>query len=283
MSVVIEIESFPKQDIMAEILTRFPHLAEAIFKELTINDLSTCLSLNRDMVNFLQEARLPWIKKIQNIRSLYNQSNDKKWNLILKTASKDLLQEIHHATEFFFDKSNSKNQWTINHITAASGQLKAFKFIMEQTEEVNPKNSDEVTPLHLAAQKGHLNILQLILKKVEDKNPKDKSGNTPIHYASQNGQIEIVKAIEDKNPANDNGDTPLHLAAKNGYLEICKHLLETGVNRNQRNLKGMAPFDVASIFSPRVRKLLNPKAFYVQAIILIMVWIWVGYMVCVST
>ena len=52
------------------------------------------------------------------------------------------------------------------------------KYILDRSEDKNPRAKGGKTPLHFAAQNGSLVIYLLIMDRVEDKNPKDDFGKT---------------------------------------------------------------------------------------------------------
>ena len=79
--------------------------------------------------------------------------------------------------------------------------------IIENTEDIDPKNDFGWTPLHSAAENGHLEVCKLIIEKIEDKSPKSNFDKTPLHLAAKSGHFEVCKLIientEDINPKND--------------------------------------------------------------------------------
>ena len=52
--------------------------------------------------------------------------------------------------------------------------------------EIEIKDVEQRTPLHLAAEMGHFSICELLIDKSEDKNPIDHWEMTPLHYAARN-------------------------------------------------------------------------------------------------
>ena len=52
--------------------------------------------------------------------------------------------------------------------------------------DVQIKDIEQRTPLHLAAEMGHFSICELLIEKSEDKNPIDHWEMTPLHYAARN-------------------------------------------------------------------------------------------------
>ena len=52
--------------------------------------------------------------------------------------------------------------------------------------EIEIKDVEQRTPLHLAAEMGYFSICELLIEKSEDKNPIDHWEMTPLHYAARN-------------------------------------------------------------------------------------------------
>ena len=74
--------------------------------------------------------------------------------------------------------------------------LPVVSLFSENTEQMNPRNSEGTTPLHIAVDMRNLQTCQKILEtNGEEKNPKDKNGRTPLHEAAKNGYVEICEKI----------------------------------------------------------------------------------------
>ena len=232
-------ETFPSHDILEELIIRFPQLLQDILSKVNIQSLITCLKISRKLYNFIDNDRFPWIKKIQQARKVYPQLNSKQWNKVLRgkvlrNIPIKVFIEILSLIKLFFE--NIGNQWSPLHLAVKTGQLDLCKFIMEKTNNQNPKNITGITPFHLAAQIGHLEISKLLIENIKDKSPKDKNRDSPLHYAAKNGHFDVCKLIfeeiADKNPRNLNRDTPLHFAAQNGHEHVCQLILEATVEKS---------------------------------------------------
>ena len=131
---VIEMEEgiISKSEIMEEIVVQFPHLAQNIFKNLDLTDLNNCLLVSKKWYNFIKNEKDLCIKMIQNIREVYKQSNCIQWNIVLKSAKKEILQKLLIATQEFFDNTKVENQWSPLHIAADYGNYDLCKFILNQ-------------------------------------------------------------------------------------------------------------------------------------------------------
>ena len=67
-------------------------------------------------------------------------------------------------------------------------QTEYYTVIIEESfpHDIEIKDIEQRTPLHLAAEMGHFSICALLIEKSEDKNPTDHWEMTPLHYAARN-------------------------------------------------------------------------------------------------
>lgn len=93
----------------------------------------------------------------------------------------------------------------------------------------------------------------------------DFDGNTPLHYCCSGGHVEILQYLlsircADPLVRNNEGQTTLHKACdgskydwKENCLEIAHHLLQTGLNPYEKDIRGNIPADycVDSVFKAR--------------------------------
>ena len=138
------------------------------------------------------------------------------------------------------------------HLAARHGHFTVCKFILQNIEEKNPRNSRWLTPLHEAAYEGHFNVSQLIIGELEPVNQHPKTQiqeETPLHFAAKRGHMEVCAVFTDFEGLKDrNGNTPFHLAAKGGYNSVCEHMIEILHNIEPLNSIGLTPFHLAAKF-----------------------------------
>ncbi|HEX4847662.1 MAG TPA: ankyrin repeat domain-containing protein [Novosphingobium sp.] len=89
------------------------------------------------------------------------------------------------------------------------------RWLVEQSADVNARNSYQRTPLHRLA--GHWQgEIALLLELGADPNAADQKGQTPLHFAARVGNEAAVRALlaagADPGARNDAGQTPLQLA-----------------------------------------------------------------------
>ena len=121
---------------MEDMLWKFPHVGEQIFKKLSNKNLAKCKKVARTWDHFI--------------------INDKFYKLKVKYET--------------MQKNKNEYGETPLHEAAESGQLSECKLIIDHVENKNPKAKYGWTPLDLAAGNGHLSVCQLIIENVGNKN-----------------------------------------------------------------------------------------------------------------
>ena len=257
--VVIIMANFDIPTIDA-ILSRFPAIADDIFKELNSKSMVKCRKVSVQWQNFIDNQKFIWIRKMkkysENMEQFYEQ-----WKLVIRNTPTDHVKEISKLVEQFFDDvlekddiSGRKSQWTPLHVTAFQGHLELSRYIIQKTGYKNPTGSNGITPLHFAAYNGHTEVCQHIVELVDDKNPTDNEGHSPLTIAAMKGHLEIYQLIaellEDKNPSNYDGRSSLYLAAVRGHLELCKYIMDNLLDKNPPAVGGigvgMTPYHYAA-------------------------------------
>ena len=164
---------------MEEVLSRFPHIGEGVFKKLNGKNFFKSLEVGRSWNYFIRNQRV--LKKAYKDHKAYKKQIQDK----IQTLTKEI-------DGYQGWRRNLKK--TPFHLAAERGYLPVCQEILENADDKNPKDRDGWTPLHHAAENGHLSVCQLIVEKVDDKNPKDKYGVTPFDVARN---LAIKKIIED--------------------------------------------------------------------------------------
>ena len=253
MKIGMKNKTFSKFGMMEEIILRFPHLAQDIFKQLKKQTLRDCLKVDKQWSKFICNEIFPWKRSIQIIMITYNLSYNKHWNEVLKNVPYEILKQLYLETKSFLNVhlTNAQKRWSPLHISVENGNFDLCKFIMKRTSNGNPEDQYGSTAFHWAVQKGHVDICRYLMENLDDKNPTDMNGDIPFHYAAKFGQFDVCKIIienlEDKDPVNYFGNTPLHLAAERGHLDICRLLVKSGVNKETQNHAGEIPLNLATI------------------------------------
>ena len=146
-AVIINIgnQSVGETDMIKKMISRFPHLAENVFKNLAIEDLKNCLNVSRHWSNFIQNEKFPWKKKIQNVRSICKQpTKNENVNSVLKRAPMKVLQDFCLALKDS-TQINTENGFSPIHIAAETGMSDLCKFVMSKTDNEHPKDRKGVT------------------------------------------------------------------------------------------------------------------------------------------
>ena len=263
--VVINMANFDIPTIAA-ILSRFPAVADDIFKELDSKSIVKCRKVSVPWQNFIDNQKFIWIRKMkmfsENMEQFYEQ-----WKLAIRNTPTDHVKELSKLLEQFFDNdivrndmafdngvSGKKSQWAPLHVTAFQGHLELSKYVIQKTGDKKPIGSNSITPLHFAAYNEHTEVCQHIVEIVDDINPADDGGHSPLTIAAMKGHLEIYQLIaellEDKNPSNYDGKSSLHLASERGHLELCKYIMDNLLDKNPPavggNNAGLTPYHIAA-------------------------------------
>ena len=138
--------------IMEDMLWKFPHVGQQIFKNLSNKNLVKSKEVARTWENFITNQNFYKLKVYYEIK-----------------------------------QKEDPVGWTPLHDAAFKGIFEVFKMIIDIVEDKNPQDLLKVTPLHIAAIKGNLEICKYIIGKVEDKslaiNSKTDFNNTPLQFA----------------------------------------------------------------------------------------------------
>ena len=214
-----------------EIVSRFPHLSQAIFNHLDNISLTNCRKVSEDWKNVIDQEKFSWLRRIQSYRGAFEPFLE-HWSKVIKKMPIQEIKELCLAAENFFKlgKKLMNDQYSPLHLAAEIGLVDLSRQIIEATDHRNNNfYLPNFTPLHLAAVKGHRDVCRVILENVNSKNPVSFNGLTPLHSAAQFGHSRIVKLLVE-NHINIrplfNGKTPLEEAAYNGHLISCFLLIK---------------------------------------------------------
>jgi len=118
---------------------------------------------------------------------------------------------------------------------------------MVNSENINIKDRDGMTPLMVAVSEDKIEIVKLLLKKGANINLQSKIGYTALHFAAQNNKVEIARVLLESGAKVDiqdgYGNTPLSRAifSSDEEGEIIKLLLAFGSDENIKNKSGISP------------------------------------------
>lgn len=128
--------------------------------------------------------------------------------------------------------------------------IAALSFIKNPEVDVNVKDNCSRTAIVYAIFSGKQQLVKALLPGAEA-DDSDSYGNTILHYACYHGLIDIVKLLLEKSKksvgrTNDDGETPLFMSVRKSNLVIAKLLLSEGAEVNRPNLKGIMPLHMAA-------------------------------------
>ena len=179
-------------------MLRFPHLAEQILQKLDNEGMAKSREVEKVWQKFIDERDYPWLRIINIPTVLPN---------------------------------------TYLHLAAENGQINAIEMILDEDNEVDPKNDWGDTPYLICCMKGRINTASMLMNKSKelkiDLNQSDILGHTALHLACEKGHSDIAKMIMknssklkiDLNTKQSWGGTAFHLVCTGGHSEIAEFMI----------------------------------------------------------
>ena len=208
---------------MEELIKRFPSIAQDVQKELDNRSLTKCKEVSPLWNDSVDNKKEIWLRRIR-LRSGKFEEFRTLWNAVISKTSVERVKALSLAVQNFFEENlYREDQFTPHHVVAAYGSKELYEYIANKTGQIDNRTSRlENTALHYSAEFGNVGVFQFLIENSDDKNPRNIDGITPLHYAARqqnietkHGRLEICKAIlahvTDKNPRNNIGDTVLHI------------------------------------------------------------------------
>ncbi|KAJ2980593.1 hypothetical protein NQ176_g2544 [Zarea fungicola] len=172
--------------------------------------------------------------------------------------------------EYKFDVFPKDNRGvTPLHIAAELGNEAVLEFLITRittTDEINRKhhtttideiNSNSQTALHYAALRGEFDCAQLLVDAGASRHSQDCFGWTPLHCAAGSGNLDVIQLLlgGETNAAQDyvncrdakHGWRPIHFAAMSGNTEAVDLLVQSGADKNVKDVKGWTPGHFAEV------------------------------------
>ena len=223
---------------MEELILRFSHLSENIFKSLSNGSIARCTKVSKFWHNYLNNQKFVEIRKIKATVAQFHVIGE-AWNEVNDTVSTKTIMDLGQAVQKFYKKGADltySEGLTPLHVAAGTGQLTLYQTFREKYHDKQPKDNIGYMPLHYAAQNGHFELCEAILSEgFKDKNPKTNNDWTPLHLAAIHGHTKVYELLS-KNVDNKNPDiyglTPLNLAANRGHAELFEFIMKTLNNKN---------------------------------------------------
>ena len=258
------------------VIVRFPGIAERIFNQLENSSIANCRKVDESWRNFIDDQKLPWIRKILKYSGSLTGFHDQWIQIIARTPIKMVKKLAINVDDFF--KANPKrkeHQWHPHFIAADQGCLDLYKHLAQKTGYINGRDSDgyelyeaicdviykyrneiieeSSSPFVMAIIKGNTDICKFIIENSENKCLNASKGVTMLHLAARYGNLELcqmlLKNLSDKSPRTIKGWTPLHEAASFGHVEVFKHLSADILDKNQSNNRGYTVLHCAASFN----------------------------------
>jgi hypothetical protein len=113
-------------------------------------------------------------------------------------VSKYLYTEIDNKTP-----TTGPSQITAQHLAAKNGHLEIYKFLHENSNDINPIMQEDITPLHLAALYGHFDVCKYICDNTRMVSPYRSDSMTPLDLANFKGHYKVGDLLSERYAANN--------------------------------------------------------------------------------
>ncbi|KAJ9204753.1 hypothetical protein DTO166G4_7855 [Paecilomyces variotii] len=155
------------------------------------------------------------------------------WALHASQALASSLEQAEKLTDFILEFLDKKSNMQ------AAGQVMLDRF------------PHRLTKVHLAAYGGLSIMISKYISSDEDVDARDSNDMTPLAYAAQNGHLQAIKLLLRSNRVhpdvrNNCGQTPLILAACGGHKEVIEVLLRYGACPDTKDKRGYDPLSEAA-------------------------------------
>jgi len=129
-------------------------------------------------------------------------------------------------------------------LAARYGHADVVQFLLDNSVDVNTRDSREYTALIAAAEGGYHDVVKKLIAADADVNAKTLSGLTAIMAAAANGDTltmtALLQADANVDDLNNASESPLFYAVRNGHLEAARMLLDSGANPNRQNTQAIS-------------------------------------------
>ena len=143
-------------------------------------------------------------------------------------------------------KYTSQHSATPLHYAALCGIHDVINFlVVERSQDVNARGSDDETPLGYACGGAHLKAAQVLLEYDVDKDTRCSHDYSPLDHASCSRAVDVVRLLldhgADVKAQGKDKHTSLHVALWNGKADVVRVLLEQGADVNARDIGNDTP------------------------------------------
>ena len=158
------------------------------------------------------------------------------------------VQSILKDNSEWLEKRNSDNLTPLL-IASIEGHQTIVEFLIDQGADIHAGDNEGSNALHNASARGNLEIMRILIDKNADINAGDNNGMTALHFASSRGHLScgelLVQNGADVNALENNGRTPLFFTAGSGNIDFCRLLIENGAKADVYNRFNRSPLTYA--------------------------------------
>ena len=153
--------------------------------------------------------------------------------------------------------------YTPIHAASYGGQADSLRWLLSHGADANTLSYEGFTPLNEAADGKNFEVILVLLEHNAEINLADNRGQTPLYWAlishnSREKSVDMLRLLlehgADPNLHADDHTIPLHEASSRGLVEAARLLLSHGTKVDEKDEKGMTPYQLAD--SDEMKKLL---------------------------
>ncbi len=152
-------------------------------------------------------------------------------------------------------------------------KVNSVRVLLNLNAPMQTTDRQKQSALHSAIASRDAAIIKMVLNKSDDVDPRDRNEATPLMYAiifEPNGRLEIIDRLLAKGAeleaVNSNGQTALHVACYYGRIDTGRRLLSRGANINTIDKQQMTPFLAACAKDVRLAQMLMDHGSDVKAV-----------------
>ena len=157
---------------MEEILLRFPHIGDQVFKQLDNEDLTKCRKISPSWNEFIDNQKLPWIRMMKKYlcELEFNKKILEEWQKFIKSYNVTTIQQIAIKVERFFKDNPDEEYPILDPLSAAtlSGNIEIVGKLLENGADLEALNFE---PLYYAAKQRDIAAYALLKANCEDWSP----------------------------------------------------------------------------------------------------------------
>lgn len=142
--------------------------------------------------------------------------------------------------------ADSDGNTPIHIVVSGKNNGELLKELISKDFPINRRNRDGINPILMAVKNGNVDYVKILASAGADPYLTDQRGDSALSLAIKENwdcALEIIKAVG--NQKDSTGYGVLSYGAMYGDVEVVKKILSMGYSKNEKNVAGETPYDVA--------------------------------------